>query len=122
MVKTVAIVSLSSGSLGEPFMEHELRLGLNRLRSRGLNVRFPENALRGRAYLSAHPEARAADLLQVFRDPEVDMILCAIGGDDTYRLLPYLFGHGELQDAVTGKIFLGFSDTTSTISCCTRWG
>lgn len=40
------------------------------------------------------------------------MILCAIGGDDTYRLLPYLFDHDELKKAVSQKIFLGFSDTT----------
>ena len=40
------------------------------------------------------------------------MILCAIGGDDTYRLLPYLFEHDELKNAVKEKIFLGFSDTT----------
>ena len=40
------------------------------------------------------------------------MILCAIGGDDTFRLLPYLFDHNELQDAVSPKVFLGFSDTT----------
>lgn len=112
MVKTVAIVSLSSGSLGEPFMKHELQIGLNRLKGYGLNIKFTKNALRGRDYLNAHPEARAEDLLQAFRDPEVDMILCAIGGDDTYRLLPYLFGCGELKEAVDNKIFLGFSDTT----------
>ena len=35
-----------------------------------------------------------------------------IGGDDTYRLLPWLFDHNELAEAVTEKIFLGFSDTT----------
>ena len=40
------------------------------------------------------------------------MILCAIGGDDTYRLLPYLFENNELEMAVKQKIFLGFSDTT----------
>ncbi len=42
------------------------------------------------------------------------MILCAIGGDDSYRLLPYLFGNDELKKAVQGrkKIFLGYSDTT----------
>lgn len=40
------------------------------------------------------------------------MILCAIGGDDTYRLLPYLFEHNELANVVSDKIFLGFSDTT----------
>lgn len=111
-VRTVAIVSLSSGSLGEPELAHELRLGLARLEGYGLKVKFTDNALRGREALRLHPEARAADLLQAFRDPEVDMILCAIGGDDTYRLLPSLFGHGELEHAVSGKIFLGFSDTT----------
>ena len=42
----------------------------------------------------------------------IGVILCAIGGDDTYRLLPYLFGHDELKNAVSRKIFLGFSDTT----------
>ena len=40
------------------------------------------------------------------------MILCAIGGDDTYRLLPYLIEHSELADGVSDKVFLGFSDTT----------
>jgi muramoyltetrapeptide carboxypeptidase LdcA involved in peptidoglycan recycling len=62
--------------------------------------------------VKAHPEKRAEDLLQAFREPEIDMILCAIGGDDSYRLLPYLFDHNELADAVTNKVFLGFSDTT----------
>ncbi len=50
--------------------------------------------------------------MQAFRDPEIDMILCAIGGDDTYRLLPYLFDHHELAKGVSDKVFLGFSDTT----------
>lgn len=112
MIKTVAIVSLSSGVLGEGYVAHELEIGLRRLRDRGLEVRLMPHALRGMAWLAAHPEARAADLLQAFRDPEVDLILCAIGGDDTYRLLPYLFGHGELADALADKAFLGFSDTT----------
>ena len=40
------------------------------------------------------------------------MILCAIGGEDTYRLLPYLFENNELKKAAKEKIFLGFSDTT----------
>ena len=40
------------------------------------------------------------------------MILCAIGGDDTYRLLPYIFENDQLQKVIKPKIFLGFSDTT----------
>ena len=112
MIKNIAVVSLSRGVLGEKFAQHEVEIGLKRLAGYGVNVRFMQNALRGIDYLAAHPEARAADLLQAFRDPEIDMILCAIGGDDTYRLLPYLFDHEELHKAVREKVFLGFSDTT----------
>ena len=114
MIHTVGIVSLSSGIIGEDFVSHEVELGLKRLKDYGLDVRFLPHARMGLDYIKAHPEKRAGDLLDAFRDPEIDMILCAIGGDDTYRLLPYLFDHHELADAVKGtdKIFLGFSDTT----------
>lgn len=112
MIKTVGIVSLSSGIIGEPFVRHELDIGVRRLESMGLQVKFLPHALKGLDYIQAHPEKRAEDLLLAFSDPQIDMILCAIGGDDTYRLLPYLFDHGELQSAVRKKVFLGFSDTT----------
>ena len=113
MVKNIAIVSLSRGIIGEDFVRHEVEIGVRRLEEFGLNVRFMPHALKGLEYVKNHPEDRAADLLEAFRDPDIDMILCAIGGDDTYRLLPYLFEHGELAEAVTDKIFLGFSDTTN---------
>ena len=124
----VGIVSLSSGILGEPCVQFEVDIGLSRLKEYGLKVTFMPNALKGLDYIRAHPEKRAQDLLQAFRDPEIDMILCAIGGDDTYRLLPYLFGSDELADAVQEKIFLGFSDTTINhfmlhkVGLCTFYG
>ena len=108
----VGIVSLSSGILGESFIRFEVEIGLRRLKEYGLHVKFMPNSLQGTDYIQAHPEKRAEDLLAAFRDPEIDMILCAIGGDDNYRLLPYLFDRNELADAVSDKIFLGFSDTT----------
>ncbi len=112
MIKNVAIVSLSSGIIGEDFVRHEVEIGVKRLENFGMNVRFMPHAMKGIEYVKNHPKDRAADLLRALKDPEVEMILCAIGGDDTYRLLPYLFGHGELAGAVSNKIFLGFSDTT----------
>ena len=112
MIRNVAIVSLSSGIVGEPFVQYEVEIGLRRLKEYGLNVKFMPHACKGLDYVREHPEKRAEDLLAAFRDPETDMILCAIGGDDTYRLLPYLFGNHELENAVTDKVFLGFSDTT----------
>ena len=112
MIRNVAIVSLSSGIAGEKSVQFEVEIGLRRLKEYGLKVRFMPHALMGEEYVKAHPEKRAEDLLQAFRDPEIDMILCGAGGDDTYRLLPYLFDHQELAKAVADKVFLGFSDTT----------
>lgn len=112
MVKTVGLVSLSSGMLGEDFAKHEYDLGMKRLKDYGLEVKVMTHALKGIQYVKNHPEKRAQDLLDAFKDESIDMILCAIGGDDTYRLLPYLFEQDELKKAVKQKIFLGFSDTT----------
>ncbi len=112
MIRNVAIVSLSSGMMGEESARMEVEIGLRRLEEYGLHVKLMPHAGKGMEYVRNHPEKRAEDLLAAFRDPEVDMILCAIGGDDTYRLLPYLFDHNELAQAVTNKVFLGFSDTT----------
>ena len=112
MIKHIAIVSLSSGTIGEDFVKHEVDIGMKRLRNFGITVKFMPHALKGIEYVKNHPQERAADLLDALRDPDIDMVFCAIGGDDTYRLLPYLFEHHELADAVSNKVFLGFSDTT----------
>lgn len=111
-VKTIGIVSLSSGILGESFIQHELNLGKKRLEEYGIEVVFLPHALKGLEFIKQHPECRAKDLLTAFQDDSIDMILCAIGGDDTYRLLPYLFEQDALKKVAQQKIFLGFSDTT----------
>ena len=108
---TVAIVSLSAGTLGEPWAIHKLYIAQERLeRDYGLKVITMPNALKGREYLYRHPEARAADLMEAFQDTRIKAVFSAIGGDDTIRLLPYID-----FDVIRNnpKIFTGFSDTTS---------
>ncbi|GAA0054154.1 LD-carboxypeptidase [Streptococcus canis] len=112
MIQKVGIVSLSSGILGEDMVKHELDLGIKRLKALGLDPVFLPNALKGLEYLKSHPEARAADLMEAFADPTIDMVLCAIGGDDTHRLLPFPFSDKQLEKVMQEKVFLGFSDTT----------
>ena len=51
MIKNIAIVSLSRGILGEPFMQFEVEIGLRRLKELGLNVRFMPHALKGLEYV-----------------------------------------------------------------------
>ena len=103
------IVSLSSGSLGEEKYIHKFDLAVKHLSEYGVTVSAAPNALRGKKYLYDHPEARAYDLMCAFSDPDVKAVFCAIGGDDTVRLLPYI-DFGILSG--NPKIFTGFSDTT----------
>ena len=64
----IAIVSLSSGVLGEDFCRHELEIALNRLKCYGLIPVVMPNALKGIEYLKNHPEKRADDLKSAFSD------------------------------------------------------
>lgn len=110
----VAIVSLSRGMLGEEFCSHNIEIGVKRLKEYGLEPIFMPNALKGIKYLQEHPEARANDLKEAFLDDSISGIICAIGGDDTYRLLLYLMEDEEFIESVkkNPKLFTGFSDTT----------
>jgi len=111
----VAIVSLSRGLLGMPFIKHELDLGLKRLKEFGLEPVIMDNSLKDMDYLFNHPEERAADLKQAFLDDSIKGIITAIGGDDTYKTIPYLMEDQEFINAVKNhpKLFTGFSDTTN---------
>lgn len=108
---TVAIVSLSSGIIGEPWAIHKLDIARERFeKGYGLKVFVMPNALKGSNYLYEHPDARAADLMEAFRNKEVKGIFCDVGGEDTIRLLPYIDFNVIRNNP---KIFCGFSDTTS---------
>ena len=111
-VKKIGIVSLSRGILGEDFIKHELEIGIQRLTNYGIEIEILPHALKGLKFIEDNPNCRAKDLISAFEDDSIDMILCAIGGEDTYRLLPYLFDNDELKNVASQKIFLGFSDTT----------
>ncbi len=119
MISTIGIVSLSSGIIGEDFVKHEVDLGVQRLKDLGLNPIFLPHSLKGLDFIKDHPEARAEDLIQAFSDDRIDMILCAIGGDDTYRLLPYLFENDQLQKVIKQKNFswfLGYNHEPSHVA------
>ncbi len=111
----VAIVSLSSGIMGEPFVKHELDLGIKRLKELNLVPVFMENSLKGMEFIKNHPEKRAEDLKQAFADDSIKAIICAIGGEDAYLALPYLLEDENFKANVKNnpKIFLGFSDSTT---------
>lgn len=106
----IAIVSLSSGMLGDPNFIHKYYIAKERLEKEfGLEVVVMKNAMKGFEYIYNHPEKRAEDLMEAFKDESIKAIICAIGGDDTIRILPYI----DLEVIKNNpKIFMGYSDTT----------
>ncbi len=116
----VATVSLSWGGAGDSEFRWRYEAGKRRLAEDfGLRVVEMPNTLRGAGYLYQHPEARAADLMEAFANPEIKAIFSCIGGEDSIRLLPYI--DFDLIRA-NPKIFLGYSDSTITHLFCYKAG
>ena len=107
----VAIVSLSSGLIGEEPFIHKYYLGKKRLEEEfGLEVVAMPNALKGVKFIEELPELRAKDLMDAFKDKTIKGIICTIGGLDTIRIAPYI-DYDVIKN--NPKIFMGYSDTTA---------
>ncbi len=103
---TIALLSLSWGGPAEyPWVYEQ---GVRTLRDVfGFEIReYPTTRVTAE-YLREHPEDRANDLVEAFNDPEIDGIICTIGGNDAVRLLPFLDRH-----TFSPKFFMGYSDST----------
>lgn len=105
---TVAVISPSAG-LTEVFAARFER-GVAELRTRfGVEVVTAPNARRDNAFLHDNPRARVDDIHWALAEDEVAALVCAIGGDDSVRLLPYL----DLDLIRTHpKVLMGYSDPT----------
>lgn len=86
---TVAAISLSWGGAG--VFPHRYEAGKQQLQETfQLRVIETRHALRDAAWLAQHPEARAADLMEAFANPDIKGIISIIGGDDSIRMLPHI--------------------------------
>lgn len=116
----VATVSLSWGGAGDPELRWRYDQGVKRLKDVfGLEVVAMPHSLKGSEYIYNHPEARAEDLMNAFKDPSIKAIFSNIGGVESIRLLPYID-----FDVIRNKpkIFMGFSDTTIAHFICLKAG
>ncbi len=88
------------------------RHGVAQLQATGFTVR--EGTLTRRhtsqGYRSGSPQQRAAELMDLFLDPDVDGLVATIGGNNSSSLLPFLD-----FDAIRAhpKVLCGYSDVTS---------
>lgn len=111
----IAIISLSSGIMGEPFIKHEVDIALKRINQMGYTPVFTNNAMKGLDCLKNNPKLKADDIYEAFSDKSIKAIFCAIGGFDAYTAIPYIMENKNLLQAIKNnpKIFLGFSDSTT---------
>jgi muramoyltetrapeptide carboxypeptidase LdcA involved in peptidoglycan recycling len=71
----VTTVSLSWGGAGDPDLLWRYKLGKLRLEEVfGLKVVEMEHTLKGSKYIYKHPEARAKDLMDAFKNPDIKAI------------------------------------------------
>lgn len=105
---TLAIVSPSWGGPGT--FPHIYENGKKVLQNLGFKIKEFPLTKTSASYNYLHPELRAKDINDAFKDPEVNGIITSIGGEDSIRILPYL----DLDIIKENfKFFMGFSDTTS---------
>ena len=106
----IAVVSLSSGMMGDVPFIHKYEIAKSRLENDfGLEVMPMPHALKGSEFVYENPQARAKDLMDAFQDDSIKGIFCAIGGDDSIRILPYI-DYDVIRD--NPKVFVGYSDST----------
>jgi muramoyltetrapeptide carboxypeptidase len=96
-----------------------LEAGCRELERLGYRTFYRPDILKTHRYFSGTDERRAAELLEMVRNPEVKAIFCARGGYGSGRLIPYL--EPELFLAYP-KIICGSSDITMLLSFLDRQG
>ena len=117
---TIALISISGGRAGDEDMLDRYKTGKKRLEEIwGVHVITAPNTLAGSQFLYEHPEARAGDLMWALQNPEINGIICMMGGDDSYRVFPYV-DIKVIQE--NPKVFMGYSDITSWMAVFAKAG
>jgi muramoyltetrapeptide carboxypeptidase LdcA involved in peptidoglycan recycling len=105
----VAVVAPASNAPESARFVYEL--GLERMREvfEVEPIEYP-TATADPEWLADNPKARAEDVMDAFRDPDVSAVIANVGGSDQIRVLPHLDGD-VLREFPTR--FYGYSDNTN---------
>ncbi len=104
---TIGVISPSAG-LAKLF-PHRVSSAEKALKELGYKIKFATHSLESQDYVSSSIENRVDDIHEMFRDNEVKLIMCAIGGNHSNQLIKHLDYKLILDNP---KIFIGYSDIT----------
>ena len=102
---TIGVISPSS-----PTAEENIQKAYNTLVEMGFKVKMGKSPYERYGYLSGTDDIRAEDINNMFKDTEVDGIICMRGGYGTPRILE-LIDYEIIRN--NPKVFVGYSDITA---------
>lgn len=105
---TVGVVSPAG-----PESKDKIKKSLEFIESLGFKIKEGKYIYNKWGYLAGSDKDRSEDLMNMFLDKTVDMILCVRGGYGTMRLLPLIDFNIINKNP---KIFAGFSDITTLLN------
>ena len=105
---TVALVNPASANA----LRDSVQIVRESMEAMGLNVKLGKHVLSRRGYFAGTDEERAADLNNMFSDPEVDGIVAIRGGWGCARLLPLIDFENIRKNP---KVLVGYSDVTALL-------
>lgn len=105
-------------TLGSPLAANVIDARLNTVRNMGFNVVLGEHVYDQTGFLAGTDAERAADLMRMFEDEDVKMILPTRGGVGVAGILPYLD-----YDVISRhpKIVTGYSDITVLLNVLSQY-
>lgn len=80
------------------------------IKSKGFNIKVSPNAKRQNDYLAGDDHQRLNDLMDFFKDEEINAIICSRGGYGSMRILNDI-DYNVIKN--NPKIFIGYSDITA---------
>lgn len=113
-IKENATIGVPSPSAGADSLEKQNKIinAKKNLEQRGYNIILSNNILKCEKGRSANAKERANEINNMIINKDIDMLLCATGGDFLIEILPYI-DFQLLKD--NPKLIAGFSDPTGLI-------
>jgi muramoyltetrapeptide carboxypeptidase len=88
----------------------EVLRGIEWWEERGYRVKLADNVFSRRGYVAGDPKERANGIVEMFADPDVDVVQCADAGFGSAHTLPYIDFDVIAENP---KPFIGYSDVTA---------
>lgn len=105
-------------TLGSPLDATTINTRVQYLRNMGFNVVFGKYVYSIDGIVSAPADKRVEDLMDMFKNPNVKMILATRGGTGVQEILPYLDFDVIRENP---KLISGYSDITVLLNCITQF-